>query len=313
MMCSRPYVKTPTGVKAIHFLNEKARLAATPFGCGQCLQCRINKAREWKHRLILEGASHKESVFTTLTYSDHFLPDGGNLKLTDFQKFLKRLRKNTGEKFRYYGVGEYGAKNGHYKDSKGRKRQSTERPHYHAMLFGVGQEIADEIQKAWAQGRTETEPICSGRTGYIVGYTTEKLSKDKYAKHNNKTAQFATMSRSSVCPKGGGIGIKKAVEVAEQLRDDPRFEKRIITSFGYGKKSMPLGRYLAQKVNEVLGIPEDEFEALLLERQFNLFKEHVFNQGDDTRIYYDKLLEAESQKRKNREARFKNWKRRKRL
>lgn len=308
MMCSNPYLKTPTGVTNLHYLRENTRLACTPFGCGQCLQCRINKAREWKHRIILEGSLYEHSTFITLTYSDTYLPKDGNLNLVHLQKFFKRLRKNENVKFRYYAVGEYGAAKRQYHDSKGAKRTTTQRPHYHAMLFGIRTTLKDKIQNAWAQGRTQSEPICNGRTGYIVGYTTEKLTKKNYAKENNKRNQFATMSRNE-----GGIGLQAALNVADTIKANPKWEKRIITSFQYGKKSMPLGKYLAQKVNERLGITEDEFETLLLERQTELFETHVFNQSSDTRTYYDKLLGAEAQKRLNRKARYNNFKRKKQI
>lgn len=254
---------------------------------------------------MLESFGHKESVFTTLTYSDENLPENGNLKLTDLQNFLKRYRKNTNEKFRYFAVGEYGSKQ-KYKDNRGRVRIGTERPHYHIVLFGQNIQRETDIQHAWNLGRTKTESLCAGRAAYIVGYTTEKLTKKSTALMESKRNQFATMSKNE-----GGIGLKEALLAADSIKSNAHWEKVIITSFQYGKKTLPLGRYLAERVNERLGIEPGEFEKLLFERQFDIFKTHVFTHNDRQKVYYDKLLSEHAQKRKNREAKFKQFRRRK--
>ena len=93
-----------------------------PFGCGQCIPCRINRKRLWTHRLMLESFSHSDATFVTLTY-DPEKYSGESLRPEDVTKFLKRLRRKLEpKKLRYYLVGEYGDKTG--------------RPHYHIALFG---------------------------------------------------------------------------------------------------------------------------------------------------------------------------------
>ena len=90
--------------------------------CGQCCACRLNKSRDWATRCVLEAKMHDENCFITLTYNDENLPKDYGLCKEDLTLFFKRLRKNTGEKIRYYAAGEYGDLYG--------------RPHYHACLFG---------------------------------------------------------------------------------------------------------------------------------------------------------------------------------
>ena len=90
--------------------------------CGQCYACRIAKSREWASRCVMESKLHKENCFITLTYNDEHLPSDLSLQKDDFTKFIKRLRKNTGDKIRYYACGEYG--------------DLYQRPHFHACLFG---------------------------------------------------------------------------------------------------------------------------------------------------------------------------------
>ncbi|MFN9302418.1 MAG: hypothetical protein ACK6DA_06550 [Candidatus Kapaibacterium sp.] len=92
---------------------------------------------------------HETSSFLTLTYAEDNLPEGQNIQHTDVQKFLKRLRKNTGAELRYYMVGEYGTDNG--------------RPHYHMCLYGM-------------DFRNDRKEKGKSRTGHIY-YTSTTLEK----------------------------------------------------------------------------------------------------------------------------------------
>ena len=67
------------------------------------------------------------AVFGTLTYDDENLPrtEEGHLtvRIDDGSAFIKRLRKNSGRKLRYFISSEYGDKTG--------------RPHLHFIIFGL--------------------------------------------------------------------------------------------------------------------------------------------------------------------------------
>ena len=91
--------------------------------CGQCIGCRLERSRQWAMRCLHEASLHDFNAFITLTYSDSNLPPGGSLHYTDFQLFMKRLRKRAGMPVRFYCGGEYG-------------ESGTVRPHFHACLFG---------------------------------------------------------------------------------------------------------------------------------------------------------------------------------
>lgn len=104
--------------------------------CGQCVECRLEHAREWSIRCMLEAKEHNDNCFLTLTYDDEHIhtcsgvnPYTGEFQTSftlvkkDFQDFMKRLRKAAGVKLRYFACGEYGS--------------STFRPHYHAIVFGL--------------------------------------------------------------------------------------------------------------------------------------------------------------------------------
>lgn len=163
--------------------------------CGKCLPCRIRKKREWVARLNYELTTFKgRALFLTLTYRDDKLPktmDGlPTLDKKDLQKFFKRLRKNLGnkhEKIKYFACGEYGSKsNALQRNSQWRSPEG--RPHYHAIVFGVGLEDIPTIKKSWslddcadwrwnpinksAVGFCERDSI-----GYVAGYVQKKMDK----------------------------------------------------------------------------------------------------------------------------------------
>lgn len=95
--------------------------------CGKCPSCLSDRARDWSNRCLVELQSSKCAIFVTLTYNDFHLPigdSGPSLRVEDCQKFMKRLRKYFSDKrIRFLLSGEYGSK--------------TQRPHYHAILFGL--------------------------------------------------------------------------------------------------------------------------------------------------------------------------------
>lgn len=100
--------------------------------CGKCLSCLSQKAKEWTMRLSHEWTFYNEnnSMFITLTYDKEHLPEDYSLQYADYQKFIKRLRrqldyyyKEENIKIKYFLSGEYGYKKG--------------RPHYHLILFGL--------------------------------------------------------------------------------------------------------------------------------------------------------------------------------
>lgn len=90
--------------------------------CGRCIACQKKYSLQWASRCVLESKLHQENCFITLTYNEANVPPDRNLKKQDYQLFLKRLRKQTGKKIRYFIAGEYGGQ--------------TYRPHYHAIIFG---------------------------------------------------------------------------------------------------------------------------------------------------------------------------------
>lgn len=90
--------------------------------CGVCIGCKLERARQWAIRCMHEASLYDENCFITLTYNEEHLPDRNELKYSDFQLFMKRLRKKfASRKIRFFMCGEYG--------------ETFRRPHFHACLF----------------------------------------------------------------------------------------------------------------------------------------------------------------------------------
>lgn len=164
--------------------------------CGQCYACRIARSRDWAVRCVLEArAFGDENCFITLTYNDDHLPKDLSLHKEDFQKFMKRLRKNSGLKIRYYMCGEYG--------------DLYQRPHYHACLFGYkpkdlvllfqknGVKLyrSSFLEKCWTFGFVTVGNVTYESAAYVARYILKKqtgLSAD--AHYNGRLPEYTNMS-----------------------------------------------------------------------------------------------------------------------
>lgn len=211
-------------------------LSGTPFPCGQCLPCRINRRRIWTHRLMLEHLCSPDAVFLTLTYRDEDLPDDAMLCKRDLQRFIKSVRNyyRTSRRIRYYACGEYG--------------ERTHRPHYHAILFGVYEHEASAVSQLWPHGGVAVGTVTPESIQYVAGYVCKKLSNKKFPKC---AQEFSLMSRRP------GIGYPALDKVAELMKV-PAFRKLIRidddvpAGLMHGKRMMPFGRYLRNKLRELL-------------------------------------------------------------
>lgn len=183
MSCTRPitaqqYYCAQTGKVSVRLAGEDFK-PNLELKCNVCPSCRMAKAREWALRCWHESQMHEHNSFITLTYRDADLPKNNNLNHADFQKFMKRLRFNTGEKIRYYMCGEYG--------------DQTHRPHYHALIFGWWPPDAkyfctrnnnrvytsELLNTYWGKGLTEVGTVSYKSAGYCARYLIKKqISKE---------------------------------------------------------------------------------------------------------------------------------------
>lgn len=158
-------------------------------GCGQCRECRLNYARSWADRCVMEASLYDKSLswFVTLTYDPMYEDElqndtqtGLTLKEEHMQKFLKRLRIEWERKYnwkgiRYYYCGEYGDRN--------------KRPHFHILLFncpfhdlehlannkfGDSLYTSDALVDVWNYGFVVVAPLNWNTAAYTARYVMKK-------------------------------------------------------------------------------------------------------------------------------------------
>ena len=159
--------------------------------CGKCPNCMKRRTSGWSFRLIKEGERSETALFVTLTYDTKYVPltDNGFMTLNkrDIQNYMKRLRKISDQKLKYYVCGEYGSK--------------RDRPHYHMIIFNAD---AENVERAWSQYKASIGYVTYGSI-YIgevneasIGYTLKYMQKPgKIPKHINDDRQkeFSLMSK----------------------------------------------------------------------------------------------------------------------
>ena len=177
--------------------------------CGQCLECRLNYAKNWAARCEVESYSFENNHFITLTYNDKEVPvinkntgevyrglknpidyynynkhyEVLNIFKKDVQDFLKRLRKWANKYgyiedkeigIRYLYCAEYGDK--------------THRPHYHMLVYGL--KIPDlkfnypakgymhftskKIEEIWGHGIVDIGGVDYKSCQYVARYIVKK-------------------------------------------------------------------------------------------------------------------------------------------
>lgn len=286
-------MKTPVGVKGKDvILSDSARLAATPFPCGQCLHCRINKAREWANRLLLEQKVHVHSSFITLTYNEENVSQYGDLVKTDLQKWIKRFYHYF-DYFRYFGVGEYGDK--------------TWRPHYHVAAFGVPLSSDTEklVEKTWKKGFIHVGELNRDSARYIVGYVVKGLRDPGYYKLRGLEPEF------SLCSRRPGIGYPAIEVMAKKVNSSKYKPETDLNTIRIGGKKVLLGRYLVDKFRLLTDHPEINSEMAFYEYQKKIFDENITEKEFDS--HFDNLLDNNEAMRISKEKRHKIFNARKKL
>lgn len=202
MECIRPLKAGFDSTGTIVYSTKKMSRELVPFAfpCRKCLPCRLNIAREKAIRCYHEAQSHDDNLFLTLTYNDESLVSK-TLQYSDFQNFMKRLRKTTDQKITFMVTGEYGEKN--------------KRPHWHALVFNYAPKDAEKkyvtdhgeqvysskfLEKLWGKGTIEYGSLTIESAGYVARYAAKKLVHGKDEDHNyhpiHKTSSKRAIGRS---------------------------------------------------------------------------------------------------------------------
>jgi hypothetical protein len=260
--------------------------------CGQCLGCRLDRARMWSIRMVYEARMHDVSSFITLTYRDVDLPpdwslsapvreNGKQVQQSQFQAFMKRLRKRRpGQKIKYFMCGEYGYKCSHdvfLDEGKCPVGCKVGRPHYHAILFncdfqdkeihGINKHgdhwyTSRELEELWPYGFNVIGDVTEQSAGYVARYCLKKITGELADEHYQRvdengeihqlTPEYATMSN--------GIGL----EWYKKYRSDVWPHDEIPLPTGGVSKSVP--RFYCEQLRK-----EDEEEYELVKERRKLF------------------------------------------
>jgi len=188
-------------------VQQSTRAIDIDLPCGICIGCRLERSRQWAVRCMHEASLYDNNCFLTLTYNDQYLPKNGSLVKSDYQDFMKRLRKKYGNVIRYYHCGEYGEK--------------LQRPHYHSILFNHDFQdkklfkksgdfplyTSESLDKLWPFGHSLIGSVTFESANYVAGYVLKKITGEKAEAHyGNRIPEYTTMSRGSSKIGTGGIG-----------------------------------------------------------------------------------------------------------
>jgi hypothetical protein len=230
--------------------------------CGRCINCRVNKSRDWATRIGLEvddclrrGLS---STFLTLTYSPE--NERQSFVKKDIQSFLKRLRKAIHpQTFRYYCAGEIGPRGGRY--------------HWHMIIIGYAPPRQEWVSyRRTSQGELFTHPIFDKTWGlgfhtfsevtdatinYVTSYITEKFDNVD----ENGVVTSSGVAMMSLRP-GIGKGLIKSTDYSSLTRNG---------------RLVPLPRYLRKKTDLATDCSIDFTKQLALTQAIQSHKLKINN------------------------------------
>lgn len=158
--------------------------------CGQCVGCRSSWSSMWMIRCVHESLMYERSSFITLTFDQDHVPKNWSIDKRHWQLFAKRLRHATGP-FRYFAAGEYGSVNN--------------RPHYHALLFGVDFDdrvllkshprplwTSAVLAEKWGQGHVSFGALTPQSVAYVTQYSLKKQKQRRIRKAPRQFVDFDT-------------------------------------------------------------------------------------------------------------------------
>lgn len=181
------------------------RVKYVPVGCGECIECRKQKAREWQTRLLEDIKTNTNGKFVTLTFSDqaiealtndvnnYVLQNGKRIRhkrnLTGYildneiatramRLFNERWRKKYKKALRHWFITELG-------------HNGTENIHLHGIIWTDLQrlEAYNEIEQIWKFGHIWPRQPKDRLTTYVnektIAYTIKYVSKkdEKHTKY----------------------------------------------------------------------------------------------------------------------------------
>ena len=202
--------------------------------CGKCFACRKKRQNMWTIRVANEYQMNYSKigfVMLTLTYADN---SNNSLDYTDFQKYMKRLRKSLPKdypyKIKYMVVGEYGFK--------------SERKHFHVLIFGLNKRIYDRYcNNIWDKGFYYCKNANIMATHYLLKYSFKQQFKDnQYYKDKGMTPPMFHVSK--------GFGLDYLKEYHDKILNQGYIS--------YNNYKFGIPRYYREKLKE-FGIVDNDY------------------------------------------------------
>lgn len=228
---------------------------------------------------------HKANAFVTLTLDPANVPADGSLDHRHFQLFMKRARFHLKKPIRFYMCGEYG--------------ENTDRPHYHACLFGIdfskdqqyfttnaqGDDLytSKTLEGLWQLGHATTGAVTLQSAGYCTRYIMQK-----------KTGSLGELVYGTRTPPYNRMSNRPGLGAAwlQRFRPDVFPCDYVVTTDGH-KDRVP--RYY-DKLNSRL-TPE-QFDAIKLAR--NLSSAEHWEDNTDARLAVKATVKAAALKQLSR-------------
>lgn len=240
----KAYLPNPTGKHSLVFSPRKgSKSTFMHVPCGQCIECRLEKSRQWALRCQKEAELYDANCVVTLTYDQANLPKNGSIQNEDVQLFMKRLRERMRGStmvidkdgkatwpIRSYGCAEYGEKWG--------------RPHYHIILFNLDfpdktedpemdpgeykYYVSETLDQLWDMGKTQIMDLNFETAAYVARYVTKKINGPGHTRVHVYEGKFVPIAdeRSIAVSRRPGIG-KRWYEKNKQhiYKQDTVFER----------------------------------------------------------------------------------------
>jgi hypothetical protein len=169
---NRKYIANKKNGGNIPAVSDK-RVLMVPVGCGKCIECKKQKAREWQVRLHEEIRNDNTGRFITFTFSNESIKEltetikglsgyelDNEIVTLATRRFLERWRKKYKKSVKHWFVSELG---------KGK----TEHVHIHGILWT--KESNETIEQIWKYGNTWISNDKNG--GYVNERTINYIVK----------------------------------------------------------------------------------------------------------------------------------------
>ena len=257
--------------------------------CGRCILCLKRRQQSWSFRLKEEAKRSTSSCFLTLTYEEPPLTKNNlqTLEKTDYQKFIKKLRKLLKKsKIKYYACGEYGTQ--------------TQRPHYHAIIFNLPNQLigvnCEILTETWGHGHIQVAPCNIATINYVTKYIMKgRLETKPYIDYNtgeiiedDRQKEFSLMSK------------KMGLQYLTPQMVNYHLENMVSVATLPGGQLTPLPRYFRDKIfskeeRKILNIEAQQIREMSFEKHFqsSYKKEHTWKK--------DQIRKQEKQVRRERQ------------